>query len=89
MKLTNAAHCSSCQAPIVWCTTYETGARMPVDPDPVIGGNVRILDPDRNPPLAKVTGAAIDLFDERDDGTRYVSHFVTCPNAAEHRRPRK
>lgn len=88
MKLPAYSRCSSCQAPIVWCTTYATGARMPLDPDPVIGGNVRVLDLHRDPPLVKVTGAAIDLFDEQDDGTRYVSHFVSCPNADEHRRKR-
>lgn len=83
-----AGVCTSCQAPIVWTVDRTTGRRAPIDRDPVAGGNVRLLEPrvPGGPPVSAVVGAGIDLFDDTDDGTRHVSHFATCPHAAEHRR---
>lgn len=77
--------CGSCGAPIVWTIT-DAGERMPCDAHPVAGGNVRIIAaPDGSPARSKVVGNTIDLFDPDDDGTRYVSHFATCPQADEWR----
>lgn len=77
--------CRSCHAPIVWATT-TTGERIPVDYRPAVGGNIRLgAHPVTREMKAVVVGATIDLFDPRDDGTRYVSHFVTCPDAGEWR----
>lgn len=88
MTTSPTATCTSCHAPIVWATT-DRGRSMPVDAAPVAGGNVRlIMRRFPLPPLAKVVGSAIDLFDDTDVGDRHTSHFVTCPNAAEHRKPR-
>ena len=72
----------------MWTVSVATGKRMPLDPVPVPGGNVRLLPAEHlgAPPRSAVVGPAIDLFDDQDDGTRYVSHFATCPNADEHRR---
>lgn len=76
--------CTSCQADIVWCVT-DAGKRIPVDALPAPGGNLRLID-EGQVTRAVVAGAGIDLFDPTDTGVRHVSHFATCPNAAEHRR---
>jgi len=79
-------HCRSCLAEIVWANS-ERGNRMPIDAHPVAGGNLRVI---RHPiPTVLVVGPTIDLFDPDDDGTRYVAHFTTCPDADEHRTPRR
>ncbi len=84
-----SASCRSCGADIIWAVT-STGSRMPVDAQPVDGGNVLLTERGApvsgNPPLATVVGkqAQPNLFG--DDGPRYVSHFSTCPNADSHRR---
>jgi hypothetical protein len=71
------ARCRSCDAPVVWKRT-EAGKAMPIDPDPVPGGNVVLLDDDRVHVLHADEAA--------DDVPTYVSHFATCPNAKGHRR---
>jgi len=82
--------CRSCGAPVVWAVTPE-GRRMPVDAEPVDGGNV-LLSPnptgsqDRYAPVATVVGKRVQASLFGDDGPRYVSHFATCPNADLHRR---
>lgn len=92
--------CLSCGRPILWAVVEASGRRMPVDVEPVAGGNVflsRIVDEigesrdgvvhvrvARDVLLATIIPAGEDVAD-RD---RYVSHFATCPYAAQHRRPR-
>lgn len=76
--------CSSCGAQIIWAIT-ETGARNPIDPAPVEGGNIRLRVGGDALIYAKVQR---EMFDDNDDGTRYQSHFVTCPNAPSHRKNR-
>lgn len=81
MNLSERFHqrqCSSCGAPIVFLETV-TGRVMPVDPEPVSTGNLRVVG-DR----AEAIGGDPTLFS--GDELRYVSHFATCPNASEHRR---
>lgn len=77
---TTLHQCKSCRAPILWYHTVN-GERMPIDAEPVAGGNVRIIDG-----TAHVIGCTIDLFDATDDGIRYVPHFATCPDAKEWKR---
>lgn len=74
--------CKSCQASINWLHT-ATGLRIPIDVQPVADGNIRIIGD-----VAHVVGATIDLLDDTDDGTRYVSHFVSCRDAGSWRRKR-
>lgn len=74
------ALCRSCNASILWLHTAN-GERMPVDTQPVADGNLRIING-----RAIVTGATIDLLDPTDDGTRYVSHFASCPESREWRK---
>lgn len=68
--------CGSCGATIVFLKTTKAKA-MPLDPEPVEGGNVRVRDG-----IALVNSEP-DLL---DDGFRYQSHFASCPNADRHRR---
>jgi hypothetical protein len=71
------ATCKSCGAPIVWAFVPRTGRRMPVDADPVDDGNVILTRPSTSMAEAHVVA--------KGAGT-HVSHFATCPQAAEHRR---
>lgn len=70
----DASTCRSCGAPILWVKT-EAGKRMPIDAKPE---RRVVLDP-----LAVRLGA--DELTARVVDT-YVSHFATCPNAAQHRK---
>lgn len=74
------AACRSCGAEIEWART-EKGKSMPLDADPVKGGNIvvesRVATDHGMAPLAKYVTAG--------EGDR-VSHFATCPEAKEHRR---
>lgn len=71
-------NCRSCKAPIVWAMNEKSGKHMPFDPEPVSGGHWVLL---------VISGKRQAIY----DGTRlngYVSHFFTCPHAAQHRRRR-
>ncbi len=71
--------CSSCKKPILWKKT-ASGALMPLDPVPVAGGNVII----KGDVAYTLKG---DLWEEiAAEEPRYVSHFATCANAAQHRK---
>lgn len=76
------SRCRSCRAEVIWCVT-PAGKRMPVDAQPVEGGNLLLTTDD--PPVARVVDPDQLLI---DDGQRFVSHFATCPEADTHRRPR-
>lgn len=78
------ATCRSCDAPIVWALT-ENGKKMPVDADR--------NDSDGNVTLAEENGELLARVfptpEARTEGQAgYTSHFATCPNANEFRRPR-
>lgn len=72
------AKCRSCGADILWCRT-EGGHLTPVNAEPDDTGNMVILDG-----IAKVVKDS--LFEPMTEGTRYKSHFATCPAAAKHRK---
>jgi hypothetical protein len=74
--------CRSCDAPVLWVQSATTGSPMPLDAEPVEGGNVAIKDG-----VAHVMRG--ELFEEMIDGPRYQSHFISCPNAARHRKSRE
>lgn len=72
-------NCSSCGAEIRWEKTVR-GKPIPLDPEPVKDAHLflradGLVADDRSAPAPQ--GAP-----------RYMTHFVTCPNAAEHRRNR-
>lgn len=78
--------CRSCGAPISWAFTLK-GKRLPMDPDPAENGNVILpIDEDGLPLPAIVFRDAEDAMDGFPGANRYLSHFVTCPNAGAHRR---
>lgn len=76
--------CRSCPARVIWCQT-ERGKAMPVDADPVVGGNLA-LKPARagQQPLAVVVPPAKRAEHE----ALHVSHFKTCPHAGAWRKRR-
>lgn len=71
------AACRSCGAEILWATT-ENGKRIPIDPEPA----------ERPSGLFKLEQSLLGLKAVSVAGEPvYLSHFVTCPNAAAHRKP--
>lgn len=76
--------CRSCSRPITWATNTKTGKPMPIDPEPVVGGNVVLTG--EGPHQAEVVGKA-EVERRRGLGLRlHVSHFTTCPQAGDWRR---
>ncbi len=86
-----AATCSSCKALIVWAVTAKGGKPIPIDAKPTRNGNID-LEPNndaREPPIAhslNATGERVVGVLKHSPNLRYQSHFVSCPNAAEHRK---
>ena len=75
--------CRSCGQAIRWVQT-EKGRPMPLDFMPTPDGNVTIeTNESGRGPVVKVWGDPTAIPAGRQ---RFVSHFVTCPNAKEHRR---
>jgi len=74
-------YCKSCPAQVIWAET-ERGKAQLVDAQPVQGGNIRLTAREGRPPLSQVVPAdrAFGRTDLR------LAHFVTCPQAAAHRR---
>lgn len=75
--------CRSCGAEIVWTVTHK-GKRMPVDAEPVEGGNI-VLRRDGETVIAEYPGKEHPSLFEADR-PRYVSHFATCEDSTEWRR---
>lgn len=76
---TKVSSCRSCKGRIIWCETY-TGKRIPVDRDPVDGGNILIREPSvgSDIPFASINSQPV--------AGGHMAHFATCPNADAHRR---
>lgn len=66
------SRCRSCARSIHWAKTEKARA-IPLDREPVAGGNIELVDG-----VAKYVSPNPEV-------RRYVSHFVTCPYAREHR----
>jgi hypothetical protein len=77
MTLPSGAVCRTCGAPIAWVHT-RTGMSMPVDPEPVLGGNL-VID----------VGLVATYVEPAPGQRLHVSHLATCPDATTHRRPSK
>lgn len=79
--------CRSCGAPVIWTVTHK-GKWMPVDAAPVEGGNIRLRsEADGDRVIAEYPGREHPgLFDDADRA-RYVSHFATCPESDDWRKP--
>ncbi|MEX5711893.1 DNA adenine methylase [Parafrankia sp. FMc6] len=66
--------------PIRWAVT-TTGKRMPIDADPAPDGNITVHR-DGGQAVATVHANGEPL-----EGPRWTSHFATCAQAAQHRKP--
>lgn len=73
------AQCGSCNAPIIWASTVNNRS-MPVDAEPSDDGNVEVLHENGRVVAHVHTGEPLFAV-----GVRRKSHFVTCPNADQHR----
>jgi hypothetical protein len=76
-------NCASCGAPIIWARTPRR--RIPLDPEPHPTGNLAV----RKSPLGVLHARVLGRDEEVEAGeVRFITHFATCPNRHEHRRPR-
>lgn len=92
------ANCSRCGAPIVWAISSKTGAKIPLDmrlteiPEGTnLKGCFYLLD-ETDPNAPKVSPVEADHANEivaeaKSGGSSFlrygISHFKTCPNAAD------
>lgn len=75
------ATCRSCHAEIVWAMT-EAGRRIPIDAEPQTDGTIRLVDRSyegRMERFAQIAGKSTTEV-------RYVTHYATCPDAADWRK---
>jgi hypothetical protein len=78
------ARCRSCDAKIVWAKS-KYGRLMPLDAVPV-GEGVRFFIDEPFLPGPPSASEPVPIQNEGVPG--YRSHFATCPNANEHRKPK-
>lgn len=76
--------CRSCHAAIRWVKMAKTGKSNPLDAQATDKGNIDVRDDGlayylTGDALANARAAKLPL---------YISHFATCVNAAQHRKPR-
>jgi hypothetical protein len=71
--------CRSCGSKIIWAVT-AAGKRMPLDPEPVHAGNIILRERARG-----LEPEAVYVKPDPDE-SRYISHFVTCPQARKWRK---
>ena len=80
--------CKSCGAKMRWAVSASSGQRIPLDAEANPNGNLGVVE--WRSQLNRA-GAAWPLPVVAVNPTRtlteyrYLSHFVTCPNAADHR----
>lgn len=68
-----------CRAPVFWIAHENTGKVAPIDPEPVVGGNVEIIiqrDEQRDIPI----GMTYRIVPKEERGGRLLhrNHYVTC-----------
>lgn len=78
------SRCTSCHQHITWTTNVKTGKRMPVDAEPVEHGNIVLTSGNDGPESRVLTRDELAKRPTRSG--LYISHFSTCPAAAQHRR---
>lgn len=78
------ATCRSCPTDIAWAVT-TAGKRIPLDVEPLEAGNIEVRPDGHGGYIARVLRAG----DHASVGADlFRTHFETCPNADQHRRPR-
>lgn len=83
--------CAKCKRPIIFANTKKKGKEdrrgcMPVDAEPVPGGNVLLENKD-----GELWATVLGTPDVREAAVRdgkplYINHFATCPFAQDFRR---
>lgn len=68
--------CRSCGAPIIWGVTIR-GKRIPIDAEPDPKGNMGLID------------GRFAVVPSGFEGTRFSSHFASCPDAKSFRRAKR
>lgn len=90
VRKTDITTCRSCGASIAFVLTTG-GKRMPIDVEPSDKGTLFVFAP---LPTVALSAESVTARSERAElartqgRERYVSHFATCPQAAQHRKPR-
>jgi hypothetical protein len=80
------AKCRSCGAPIRWARSATTHTAIPLDAEANPNGNLQVVEwNDTRNPQTPTPVVAVNPTKALTD-YRYMSHFVTCPNADKHRR---
>lgn len=77
--------CRSCNAPIIWATT-DRGVSMPVDRDPVAGGNVQLTPHESRPGQHRAKVVTPRLTFGRTD--LRMPHHASCPQGRAWKRKR-
>jgi hypothetical protein len=77
--------CRSCGAEIYWAERRDSGKRVPVDSVPNSDGNLVLTL--RNGLRGKLLAERFDPAFHPPERRRWVSHFVSCPQAKAWRRP--
>jgi hypothetical protein len=83
------ATCDSCGAEIEWARFDKSGKAVPLDVGLVDNGNLELVRRGGDgTPYMRLLGR-VEVDDARIAGRPLRrTHFVSCPNAAAHRRPR-
>lgn len=77
------SNCRSCHAEILWARVQASGKRIPLDPEPIHGGNLELLEKRAE----KGRKVLVVRYAARPGGKPlYVSHHATCPWAKEWRK---
>jgi hypothetical protein len=69
------SRCRSCNDEVIWVTSAATGKNIPINPEPVLGGNLFLAD------------GVVTVRQPQPDVLRHVTHFSTCPDANQWRKP--
>lgn len=77
--------CTSCDEPVQWAQTLHARRWIPLDPGPAEDGNLEVVQQARDgTPLVRL----VKIADREGRFDLRRTHFVTCPHASRHRRPR-
>lgn len=79
------SECKSCKASILWVVMAKSGKANPLDAEPCEKGNIHVYEDGQALVLNKdVIAKMRERFPETP---LYLSHFSTCPNSRQHRKP--
>lgn len=78
--MASLSKCRSCGVTIIFAKNVATGNTLCIDSEPVADGNIVLLGEDARIVLKR--DLPVKLM------PAYKSHHATCPNAAQHRKPR-